>query len=114
MVAPCELCELFCSATPVLGKQTGTKRRESPKQTSSFWKEKGSFLVEDPVVVVQLRVSLGLSGQPLQHLAFALCHPADVGLGLLYRLLQGQRGRAKSHLEVLFLEPLQLLELKLC
>lgn len=52
--------------------------------------------------------SCGLLSKPLQHMSFVFCHPFDVGLGLLYSLLQGQGGWAKTKMEVVFFKFLQL------
>lgn len=52
--------------------------------------------------------SHGLLSEPLHHMSFVFCHPFDVGLGLLYRLFQGQGGRAKTNMEVVFFKFLQL------
>lgn len=53
-------------------------------------------------------LSCGFLRQPLEHLRFVLRHPFDVGGGLLYGLLQGQRGRAKTNTKVVFFEFHQL------
>lgn len=49
--------------------------------------------------------SVNVSGrfvtEPLQHWGFVLCYPFNVGCGLLYGLLHGQSGRAKSNILVI-------------
>lgn len=52
--------------------------------------------------------SCGFLREPLEHLRFVVRHPFDVGGGLLYGLLQGHGGRAKTHTEVVLFEFLQL------
>lgn len=54
--------------------------------------------------------SHGLLSEPLHHMRFVFCHPFDVGLGLLDHLFQGQGGRAKTNMEVVFFKFLQLEE----
>lgn len=55
-----------------------------------------------------ISLSCSLFSKPIQHISFVFLNPFDVGCGLLYSLLHGQSGWAKTDMTVFLLKFLQL------